>query len=385
MLKKLAIVTTHPIQYNAPLFALLASRNKISIRVFYTWGKQVLEQKFDPGFGKKISWDIPLIEGYDYCFVENTSANPGSHHRKGIQNPGLIPEIEKWQPNAVLVYGWNFSSHIKALRYFHKKIPVLFRGDSTMLDLQNPVKAMLKKIYLTNLFKHIDIALYAGSENKKYYQNFGLPDNHLAFMPHAVDNQFFYSNKKPAIDFREKLDIPNEDTVFLFAGKFIEKKNPVALVMLFAALKLSNTHLVMAGNGPLEDQLKLAAVGNNHIHFVPFQNQSAMPSLYAMCDCFILPSKGPGETWGLAVNEAMAAGKAILVSNKCGCAADLLENGKNGFIFNAENCEDLEKNLKRITGSKKLMAEMGVHSLEKIKNWSLQNAAIAIEKAVTGF
>ncbi|MGB2995140.1 MAG: glycosyltransferase family 1 protein, partial [Ferruginibacter sp.] len=60
MLKKLAIVTTHPIQYHAPLFALLASRNKISIRVFYTWGKQVLEQKFDPGFGKKISWDIPL-------------------------------------------------------------------------------------------------------------------------------------------------------------------------------------------------------------------------------------------------------------------------------------------------------------------------------------
>ena len=168
-------------------------------------------------------------------------------------------------------------------------------------------------------------------------------------------------------------------------GKFIEKKNPVALVMLFAALKLSNTHLVMAGNGPLEDQLKLAAVGNNHIHFVPFQKQSAMPSLYAMCDCFILPSKGPGETWGLAVNEAMAAGKAILVSNKCGCATDLVENGINGFIFNAGSISELEEKITAIVATKKIQPEMGVHSLEKIKNWSLQNAAIAIEKAVTGF
>ena len=77
MQKKLAIVSTHPIQYNAPLFALLTARNNISIKVFYTWGKQVLEKKYDPGFGKNINWDIPLLEGYSYSFVENSSTNPG--------------------------------------------------------------------------------------------------------------------------------------------------------------------------------------------------------------------------------------------------------------------------------------------------------------------
>ncbi|MCB0710584.1 MAG: glycosyltransferase family 1 protein, partial [Chitinophagaceae bacterium] len=70
-MKRLAIITTHPIQYNAPLFQLLAQRENIAIKVFYTWGDTVLKEKYDPGFQKNIEWDIPLLEGYDYAFVEN--------------------------------------------------------------------------------------------------------------------------------------------------------------------------------------------------------------------------------------------------------------------------------------------------------------------------
>src|SRR4051812_32141110 len=103
-MKKLAIVTTHPIQYNAPLFALLQSRKNISIKVFYTWGDTVKQKKYDPGFNKSIEWDIPLLDGYDHCFPENTARDPGSHHFNGIQNPGLIDDIEAWDANAVLVY-----------------------------------------------------------------------------------------------------------------------------------------------------------------------------------------------------------------------------------------------------------------------------------------
>ncbi len=90
-MKRLAIITTHPIQYNAPLFKLLSKRNNISIKVFYTWGEAVLQKKYDPGFGKTIEWDIPLLEGYEYTFVENTAKKPGSHHFSGIDNPRLIP------------------------------------------------------------------------------------------------------------------------------------------------------------------------------------------------------------------------------------------------------------------------------------------------------
>jgi len=68
-MKKLAIITTHPIQYYAPIFKLLSERKKIEICVFYTWGKDALKDKFDVGFGKKIEWDIPLLEGYNYNFL----------------------------------------------------------------------------------------------------------------------------------------------------------------------------------------------------------------------------------------------------------------------------------------------------------------------------
>ena len=139
-MKKLAIISTHPIQYNAPLFTLLYTRNKISIKVFYTWGEEVLKNKFDPGFGKTIEWDIPLLQGYDYCFVKNRAKNKGSHHYKGIDNPTLISEMVAWDPDAILVYGWSFKSHLKALRYFHKRRPVFFRGDSISIEQKNIIK-----------------------------------------------------------------------------------------------------------------------------------------------------------------------------------------------------------------------------------------------------
>ncbi|HCY88764.1 MAG TPA: glycosyl transferase family 1, partial [Chitinophagaceae bacterium] len=105
--KKLAVITTHPIQYHAPLYALLVQRGVIDIKVFYTWGESVLKDKFDPGFGKVIEWDIPLLKGYPYEFLENTADDKGSHHFNGIKNPGLIEAVDQYNPDAILIYGWS--------------------------------------------------------------------------------------------------------------------------------------------------------------------------------------------------------------------------------------------------------------------------------------
>ncbi|HEY0579871.1 MAG TPA: hypothetical protein VGC75_04115, partial [Candidatus Nitrosocosmicus sp.] len=87
-MKRLAIVSTHPIQYYAPLFQLLASIPGVCLKVFYTWGESSVN-KMDPGFQKQIEWDIPLLEGYEYEFLVNTSDNPGTHHFNGIINPAI--------------------------------------------------------------------------------------------------------------------------------------------------------------------------------------------------------------------------------------------------------------------------------------------------------
>ena len=154
-MKKLAIIITHPIQYYSPLFKLISDRNRIKIKVFYTW-EQSKEKVFDKKFGKEIKWDIPLLEGYDYTFIKNIAKNPGSGQFKGVINPSLTKEIENWKADAILVYGWNHQSHFKAMRYFKGKIPVYFRGDSTLLDEKKGVKTILRRIWLKFVYRYID-------------------------------------------------------------------------------------------------------------------------------------------------------------------------------------------------------------------------------------
>lgn len=379
-MKNLAIITTHPIQYNAPWFRLLSEKKNIRIKVFYTWSQVAHEKKFDPGFDKVVEWDIPLLDGYDYTFVENISKKPGSKTFKGIQNPTLMKEVSSWKPDAVLVFGWKFKSHLKALQYFHNKIPVIFRGDSTLLDGPKGIKKNFRNVVLKRIYRNIDYALFAGSENKKYFEKSGLTESQLVFVPHAIDNDRF-KNARVTKNFRQDMKIPESDIVFLFAGKLEAKKNPDLLASVFASGNFNGTHLVLVGNGPLENDLK-DKYAHPQIHFIDFQNQQIMPSVYEMANIFILPSKGPGETWGLAVNEAMACSKPVLVSDKCGCATDLVAAGKTGYVFRSGDADDLRKKIELMISQKNELKEMGNNAFLKIQNWSFDHIVESVEDLV---
>ena len=375
---RLAIITTHPIQYYAPVFKLLHEKQQVDIKVFYTWGESA-QQKFDPGFGKTICWDVPLTDGYPYEWVENTSTDPGSHHFKGIVNPGLITQIKVWQADAILVYGWAYDSHLKVIRHFKNKLPVYFRGDSTLLDAQKGLKALLRSVFLRWVYLHITHAFYVGGNNKAYFQKYGLDTGQLTFAPHAIDNDRFGVQRPHEVDnLRQSLGINRAETLILFAGKLEDKKSPQLLLDAFLTLKMPNTHLLFVGNGNLEISLKTNAGKKNNVHFIDFYNQSLMPVVYQACDLFCLPSKGPGETWGLAVNEAMAAGKPVLVSDKCGCAVDLAVPGITGEIFEAGNLTDISTKLNKLIFNKTTLKVLGQNAKNKIAAWSFTNQADAI-------
>ncbi|GAC1309879.1 MAG: hypothetical protein NVSMB24_26110 [Mucilaginibacter sp.] len=381
-MKKLAIITTHPVQYYAPVFQLLHQRQQLNIKVFYTWGEGVLS-RYDPGFKKNIEWDIPLLNGYPFEWVKNTSKDAGSHHFEGIVNPELIEQINAWHPDAILVYGWGYHSHLKALRHYKNKIPVFFRGDSTLLDEQNRLKALLKTVFLKWVYKHIDHAFYVGANNQAYFKKYGLKDDQLSFVPHTVDNNRFAEERKNEVAFlKNQLGIDDSECVVLFAGKLEEKKAPQLLFEAFVSLNRSDVHLVFVGNGPLEEQLKYMANDISNVHFIDFQNQSRMPVMYQACNLFCLPSGGPNETWGLAVNEAMACAKAILVSDKAGCAADLVTGGLNGEVFKAGNLKALTEKLRQLTKDKSLLLKYGKQSQMIIADWNFTNAAKAMEKKI---
>ncbi|MDP4285506.1 MAG: glycosyltransferase family 4 protein [Bacteroidota bacterium] len=384
-MKRLSIIMTHPIQYNAPWIRLLAEREKIEIKVFYTWSQVENGSKFDPGFKKNIEWDIPLLSGYNYEFIKNTAKHPGTRKHSGIINPGLISAIENWKPDAILVNGWNFKSHLQCINYFHKRIPVFFRGDSTLLDEQNGIRSMVRKVALKSVYKKVDYALYVGLENKKYFLKYGVKEDHLVWTPHAIDNERFAPGRdkiKLANEIKHNLNINGDQFVFLYAGKFEIKKDVLLLLDVFSQLNNTNVHLVMVGNGEMESELKKRGGDNSNIHFLDFQNQKRMPLIYQLADVFVLPSKGPGETWGLCVNEAMASGKPVLVSNKCGCATDLIEEGKNGYIFESGKSGDLLQKMELLLKEEKYLARMGEVSLQKIQNWSFEKIATSIENLV---
>lgn len=374
-MRKLAIITSHPIQYYAPFFAVMAKDASILLMVYYTLGKSIIE---DVGFNQDINWDLPLLKGYDYTFLENTAKIPGSHHYSGIVNPGLIASIENFSPDVLLVYGWSYQSHLKAIKHFSTKIPIWFRGDSTLLDKQSYWKKITRKIVLSYIYKHINKAFYVGTSNYEYFNYYGLKPKQLTFAPHAVDNLRFGENRSgEAAEIRERFNIRSDEILILFAGKFENKKNPLLLLNSFKDLNQSNVHLLFVGSGKLDYQLKLAAskLDNRRIHFMGFMNQTEIPAVYQACDIFCLPSQGPGETWGLAVNEAMASAKAILISDKVGCAADLIINGHNGYIFKSGNANDLSEKLNLLCQNRKALKQMGQASMDIIGKWNFQAQA----------
>ncbi len=381
--KSLAVVTTHPIQYYAPIFQGLSEQG-VNVKVFYTWGESVLQSKYDPGFGKVVEWDIPLLNGYEYTFVNNVSSNPGSSHFKGIDNPSLVNELKQWDPEAILVIGWNFKSHLQVLRYFKGKVPILFRGDSTLLNqpLGFSLKKILRKVFLRWVYKHVDYALYVGTANKAYYEFVGLKNEQLVFAPHAIDNKRFSKNTSFETDeWKRQLNIPGDATVFLYAGKFEAVKNISVLIKSFIKFNDKKAYLVLVGNGPLEQHLKSIANGFENILFLDFQNQSKMPLVYNLADVFVLPSLS--ETWGLAINEAMASGKAVLASDKVACTMDIINNNVNGYIFKNNDIDDLTDKLSLLVKQKGNLKSMGNASLQIIQSWSFDSVVDSIKKILS--
>ena len=390
---RLAVVTTHPVQYYAPLFRELAERGEVDVHVFYGW-RGATEKTVDHGFGSAFAWDIPLLEGYRFTFVENTSSDPGTHHMAGIDAPDMVATVEAWSPDAILVLGWNYRAHWQVLRGFSGRVPILFRGDSTLLDESDGVVGHLRtigrRIALRWVYRHVDHAVYVGTHNQAYFEAHGIRGEQLSWAPHAVDNVRFAGSEAEgrsgpelealAYEWRQALGIEEGERVAVFVGKLEAKKAPDVLLGAFERLSAGAAHLVFCGTGPLEEDLRARAIDQPDVHFVGFQNQSRMPIAYRLGDVVVLPSRGPGETWGLAVNEAMASGRAVIVSDRVGCAPDLV-TPSNGRIVPADDAEALAEALRQVLAPG-VAEEMGAASREIIERWSIEEAAFGIEQAV---
>ena len=384
--KRICFVVSHPIQYTVPLYQRLARRHDIAIKVFFTWhaGGKAIE---DRGFGQAIAWDIPLSEGYEFELVPNVASDPGTHKFLGLRNPMLLERVMSWQPDVVHINGWAWLSHLQLLHALNRRaVPTLFFGDSHLLDgnTHGP-RWWIKSAVLRRVYSWPTACLYAGSANRAYFEIFGVPPQRLYPCPHAIDVNRFAEpaaqREEQAARWRSELGIAADRKVLLYAGKFEPKKRPTDLMRAFARLPDPSLMLVMVGSGELQAEIDaIAAADPARFRILPFQNQSRMPVVYRLGDVFVLPS-GFGESWGLAVNEALACGRPVIVSDRVGCAADVVDTSC-GRIFPWNDWGEFGNTVAAMFGDPGRLRDMRRAAAERARAFDVGVAETALVAAV---
>ena len=386
---RLAIVLSHPTQYYSPWFRWLAQHERLALRVFYLWEFGISPAR-DPKFQVSFRWDTDLLSGYDFEFVPNTARDPGTHHFGGLRNPTLRQRLAAWNPDAILLFGYKWASHLRAIAWARRRgVPLLLRGDSHFLGRNR--LPLLQRTLLRLLFRQFSAFLPVGAANRDYYSALDVPSHRLFFAPHAVDHTLFdpqrSEHQAAAALLRRQLDLDPAHLVVLFAGKFVAEKQPGELLAAFLDLSPPDASLVFVGDGPERPTLVAAArtAATQRVHFLPFANQSEMPARFLLANLFVLPSRGLYETWGLAVNEAMHMGRPALVSDRVGCQRDLVEPGATGWMFQHDNPADLRTQLGAALASLRRADEAAAlrgRVLARISGYTYAQAAVGLRAAL---
>lgn len=223
-------------------------------------------------------------------------------------------------------------------------------------------------------------ALVSGTYSQEYATFLGMSPDRIFTGCDVVDNEYFADQadraRKNASHFRKEYQLPEH--YFLCVSRFVngKGKNISRLLEAYARYCQESQRnpwdLVLCGSGPLESQLRKEAelLRLNQVHFAGFRQLDELTIYYGLAHCLIIPSLG--DTWSLAVNEAMATGLPVLVSRACGCVPNLVQDGVNGYAFDPYNVDGMIQLMLQMSSSQVNLAAMGKASRQLIANWSLE-------------
>jgi glycosyltransferase involved in cell wall biosynthesis len=385
---RVAVVATHPIQYQAPWFRALAQHPEIDLEVFFCHRATPQEQA-DAGFNVEFNWDVPLLGGYPYRFLQNVAQQPSLNGFAGLDTPEISDIVRCEGFDAVIVNGWHYKSAWQAMRAcWRTKTPVMVRSDSHLHTDRSFPKKMVKMPVYRWFIRKVDACCAVGTWSRDYFLHYGAHRDRVFIVPHVVDTDFFRSQaerlRTKQTELRRRWQLDEAATVFLFVGKFIAKKRPLDFVRAIAGANRNGSRIMglMVGDGPLrstcEDEVKTAGAP---IRFTGFLNQSEIPNAYAAADALVLPSED--ETWGLVVNEAMASSKTCLVSDRVGCGPDLIVPGETGHVFPLGNVEALASLLGSYAERRRDLEEMGAKAELGVSRYSIGAAVNGVIGAIS--
>jgi len=380
---KVAIMATHPIQYQVPWYQHLTAQPGVAPHVYYA----VLptRQQQGIGFGVSFAWDIPMFEGYGWSQLENRAGKPGLGSFFGANTPGIHAALAANRPDVAIITGWQAYTLLQGIwACMRLGIPMIVRAESNALRKRRWWVRILHKLLLSRF----DACLAIGQANRQFYLGNGVAAAKIFSSHYFVDNQRIgaqYESLAPArASLRQAWGIAPDKTCFVFAGKLQEKKRIMDLLraLKLAGEKRADLHLLVVGSGEqLEAAQGLVASGRLPVTFAGFLNQTDMPKAYAAADCLVLPSDF-GETWGLVVNEAMVCGLPAIVSDRVGCGPDLVSDGVTGLLFPFGDIEALAACLLKMAAEPEARAAMGARARDRIADYSVQQAVQGTLRAI---
>jgi glycosyltransferase involved in cell wall biosynthesis len=378
---RLAVLASHVVQYQAPLYRMLAATPEVTPHVMFC-SSHGAQAYWDGGFGRRVQWDVPLLDGYSHEMLPNVSPSPHQSRLGGMINPSVVSRLRAGRFDALLIHGWARATYwLGMLTAFAIGLPVLMRGESNLLTPGKPGRAALKRLALPAVFRRVTGFLAIGRYNCEFYRAHGVPDARIFLAPYAVDNAFFMRQAAGLPDrtaLKRALGLPDVPLV-LFSGKLIDVKRPLDLLHAFQ--RASRRHpaaLAFVGDGPLAAAVQAAGVRD--VHLFGFRNQTELSRFYGAADVFVLPSAF--EPWGLVVNEAMCFGLPVVVSNCVGAGGDLVRPGVNGFVFPARDVEALAAALETLIADGATRTRMGHASRALIQEWGYHQTIAGIVRAL---
>jgi len=308
---------------------------------------------------------------------------------------GIARTLDQQRPACVCLNGYASPLALAALHWCHRnRVPAAMMSESTVWDEpRKPWKEWLK----SRVIRLCSSALVGGSPHTDYLALLGMPRERIFPGYDAVDNDYFdlgsERTRSREFEVRKKYGLPEK--YFLACARFTPKKNLPRLVEAYAQYRklasspdlassgVASWDLVIVGDGAGREALMTlcSQLGlDKNIHLVGAKPYGELAIYYGLASAFIHASTT--DQWGLVVNEAMASGLPVLVSNRCGCARDLVQDGVNGFTFDPFNAEAMTQKMLQLATSTAQLTAFGKASREIIAKWSPQRFADGLSQAV---
>ena len=300
----------------------------------------------------------------------------------------LLGFIKTKKIDVVFVIGWSSKisrAVVSKAKYLGCRVVLMLEGQK-----KDRKRVFWKEAYKRFYFmRKVDAVFCGGKTHASYARWLGFSSEKIFTGYDAVDNRF-WSNLATKARLHESVirkQLNLEQSYFVASGRFVEKKNFVGLLTAYAKyLKISNSpklNLIIIGDGPLRGKIEatIDKYGLSSRVMLPgYLDPSEIAKFFSFAAAFIM-SSSHYEQWGLVVNEAMACGLPVIVSDICGCAPDLLSNGKNGFTYAANDLDQLT-DLMSLIGSNKIdLCAMGRSSSLIIEKYGLNQFTESFYKA----